>query len=237
MGQGLAPSLGLMALAIPDVTTYKADSLIPARDFKVLADHRAGVASRDWYALGKPSSFDRGHRNTDVANYFDGGDKRTNPGSPPSVPPAPGAHWQSPAPDGKGRFVWGDSYYNTGCWIDGPKKGGFIAVGSFAKGKAFYMRSTLHNEGRHAELQIFDPNDFGKVLQGKMAPWQVQPAASKLLTENVAPLGLLWPSEGNNASGAVAGATFDANTGRLYLWCPGVNRGYGCCLVVYQVRC
>ena len=38
-------------------------------------------------------------------------------------------------------------------------------MGSFAKGKAFYMSSTLHNEGRHAELQIFDPNDFGKVLK------------------------------------------------------------------------
>jgi hypothetical protein len=174
-----------------------------------------------------------------VVNYFDYGEKRQNPRSPPSVPPARGAQWQSPAPDKFGRFVWGDSYYNTGCWIDGPKKGGFIVVGSFAKGKAFYMSSTLHNEGRHAELQIFDPNDFGKVLKRTMAPWKVQPAASKLLTADLDPLKLLYATSGNNPCGAVAGATFDATTGLLYLWCPMVDAKAmnGCRLVVYKVNC
>jgi hypothetical protein len=223
MAQGLVPSMGLMALAVPDVTSYKANSVIPAKDFKILADHRSGTTNaRDWYALKKPSGFDRGRRNADVKNCFDSDPK--------------GAQWQSPAPDGHGRFVWGDSYYNTGCWIDGPNKGGFIVVGSFAKGKAHYQDSTLHNEGRHAELQIFDPNDFGAVLKGTKLAWAVQPAASKLLTQDLAPLGLLFPKGGNNPFGAVAGATFDAKEGRLYLWCPGVGGGYGCCLAVYEVN-
>ncbi|MGH7171120.1 MAG: hypothetical protein ACRELG_12650 [Gemmataceae bacterium] len=238
MAQGLVPSLGLMALAIPDPTTCAANSTIPTKDFKILSDHRSGTMhSRDWYAKGRPTSFDRGRRNADVINYFDGGDKRQNPSSPPSDPPAARAQWQSPAPDGFGRFVWSDSYYNTGCWIDGPKKGGFITIGSFAKGKAFYMSSTLYNSGRHAELQIFDPHHFGEVLQGKKDPWAVQPVASKLLTADLTPLGLLFPNGGNNPSGAIAGATFDAKTGFLYLWCPGVNKKYGCCLVVYKVNC
>jgi hypothetical protein len=237
MAQGLVPSLGLMMLAIPDVTTFKDGSIIPTKDFKILADHRSGTtAANDWYKSGAPTKFDRGHRNTDVVNYYDGGDKRQNPQTPPSDPPIKGAQWLSPAPDGKGRWVWGDTFYNTGCWIDGPNKGGFIAVGNFSKGKTFYMSSAGHNEGRHAELQIFDPDDFGKVLNGKLAAWKVQPVASKLLTADLTPLGLLWASSGNR-SGGVVGATFDARTNRLYMWCPGVNGKYGCCLVVYEVKC
>jgi hypothetical protein len=95
----------------------------------------------------------------------------------------------------------------------------------------------LHNSGRHAELQIFDPNDFGRVLQGKKSPWNVQPVGTKLLTADLTPLGLLFPNGGNNAQGAVSGATFDAMTKLLYLWCPGVEGKYGCCLVVYKVNC
>ena len=238
MAQGLVPSMGLMMLAIPDVTSLPANSVIPAKDYTILADHRSGTThTKDWYASGKPSSFDRGQRNADVVNYFDGGDTRPNPKSAPSDPPVADARWMSPAPDGLGRFVWGDSFYNTGCWIDGPKKGGFVVVGSFAKGKAYYMGSTLHNEGRHAELQIFEPNDFGKVLQGTMDPWNIQPVGSKLLTSDLAPLHLLYPTDGNNANGAVAGATFDPTTKMLYLWCTQVNGKYGCCLVVYKVNC
>jgi hypothetical protein len=237
MAQGLGPSLGLMALAIPDVAAYKAGAIIPAADFRILADHRSGTGGKDWYGSGKPTKFDRGWRNPDVLNYFDSGDNRPNPRTPPTSKPAAGAQWQSPAPDKRGRFVWSDSYYNTGCWIDGANKGGFIVIGSFAKGKAFYMNSTLHNEGRHAELQIFDPHDFGKVLKCKLAPWNVQPAASKLLTADLTPLGLLYPNSGNNPGGAVAGATFDAKTGMLYLWCTCVNGKYGCCLAAYKVRC
>jgi hypothetical protein len=241
MAQGLVPSMGLMMLAIPDVTKYKPNAVLPATSYKVLADHRTGtLAQADWYAARKPTRFDRGRRNADVVNYFDGGDRRQNPSSAPPGPPAPGARWLSPAPDGFGRFVWGDSYYNTGCWIDGPNKGGFIAIGNFAKGKAFYQGSSLNNSGRHAELQIFDPNDFGAVLRGKLAPWNVQPAASKLLTEDLTPLGLLFQISGNTASGGVAGATFDPATKLLYLWCPGVhaNKGNnGSSLVVYKVNC
>ena len=220
MAQGLVCSMGLEVLAIPNVTAYKADAVIPTTDFKILADHRSGTTGRDWYASGKPTKFDRGQRNADVVNTYDSG-----------------TQWLSPAPDGFGRFVWGDSFYNTGGWIDGPNKGGFIVIGTFTKGKAYYKDSTLHNSGRHAELQIFDPNDFGKVLQGKKNPWNVQPTDSKLLTADLAPLGLLYPNGGNNPFGGVAGATFDPTTKCLYLWCPQVNGKYGCCLVVYKVTC
>jgi hypothetical protein len=236
MEQGLVPSMGLMMLAIPDVTSYASGSVIPTTDFKILADHRSGTTSTDWYATGTPSAFDRGQRTADVVNYFDGGDPRQNPSTAPSLPPAPGAQWLSPAPDGSGRFVWGDSFYNTGIWINGPNKSGFIAIGSFAKGKAYYANSTLNNSGRDAELQIFNPADFGKVLQGQMNPWNVQPAATKLLTNDLTPLGLLYPSSGDSPGGAVAGATFDPTTNLLYLWCPSVNGGYGCDLVVYKVN-
>jgi hypothetical protein len=71
-----------------------------------------------------------------------------------------------------------------------------------------------------------------------MDPWNVQPAASKLLTADLTALGLLWPSAGNSPEGAVAGATFDAKTGLLYLWCPHVSKKFEgrCRLVVYKVN-
>lgn len=234
VAQGLTPSMGLMVCAIPDVSTYPNPTEgIPTSDFRVLADHRSGVSATDWYASGSPATMDRGQRNANVTNYYDGGELG---GQLPPVPPAADAQWLSPAPDGFGRMVWGDSFYNTGCWIDGPNKQGFVAVLTCAHGNAWYASSTLHSDSRDAELQIFDPDDFGKVLLGQKQPWNVQPVETKLLTPDLAPLGLLWPSTGNQPAGGVAGAAVDRTTGILWLWCPSVNNTQDNLLVAYQMN-
>jgi hypothetical protein len=235
LSQGLTPSMGLMVVAVPDVTTYPNPTEgIPATDFKILADHRGGASGKDWYTTpGNPSAFDRGQRNPNVVNYFDGGQTG---GQTPPAPPASGAQWLSPAPDGFGRMVWGDSYWNTGCWIEGPNKQGFLAVLTCAHGNAWYAGSTLHNDSRDAELQIFDPDDFGKVLQGGKQPWNVQPSASKLLTPDLSPLGLLWGAGGNIPAGGVAGAAVDPTTGILWLWCPQIHGSTSNVLAAYQIN-
>ncbi len=237
MAQGLIPSLGFMAIAIPDVTTYPVDTiLIPGSDFKIIADHRSGTASLDWYINpGSPITFDRGIRNANVINYYEDPLGWLDTG-PPTDQPHKGSQWLNAAPDGKVRMVWGDSFYNTGNWIVGAKKQGFIAILTAAAGKAYYQMSTLHSETREAELQIFDPKDFGQVIQGKKKPWNVQPSGSKLLTADLKNQGLLFGTAGNSPTGGIAGAAYDPVTKILWLWCPGVNLGYGSLLVAYKVN-
>ena len=238
MSTGLIPSLGLMAVAIPDVTSYPASTIqIPQADFKVIADHRSGTTYLDWYKTpGSPINSDRGFRNTNVINYYENTQPQSNPFGPPVELPAANAQWLSAAPDGKGRMVWGDSFYNTGNWIVGEKKQGFIAVLTAAAGKAYYQTSTLHSESREAELQIFDPRDFGQVIQGKKNSWNVQPSASKMLTGDLINQGLLYGIGGNSPHGGVAGAAYDPVAKILWLWCPGVNGGYSNLLVAYKVN-
>jgi hypothetical protein len=162
---------------------------------------------------------DRGSRLTIPVNYFDGGDPRQNPGSRPLDPPRRGAEWLSPADDGLGRFVWGDSYYNTGVWIDGPARHGFLAVASLCGGSCWYQSSTLAFDRRVFEVHIFDPQTLGASAQGKRRPSEVAPAGMGEL--DLPGMGKAWG--GNAPVGNIAGATYDAQTKQLYLIGRGVN--------------
>src|SRR6185436_7981019 len=82
----------------------------------------------------------------------------------------------SPAPDGRGRWTWGDSYYNTCNWIETSSKKGFVCVASLAGGKAWYQSSSLSFARRVAEIHVFDPDQMGRVIQGSLQPWNIQPS-------------------------------------------------------------
>ncbi len=86
--------------------------------------------------------------------------------------------------------------------------------------KAWYCNSQHCDERRQVEMQMFDPQDFGAVLQGTNAPWNVQPTAIRTITRD---------------SGRVAGAAFDARTGILWLWWPGIDGACGNRLLAYRV--
>src|SRR5262249_38204731 len=158
-----------------DPRAYAANTEIPTSAFKTVMDCASGTRGDDWY-LGtgatRQSTFDRGVRISPVINYFDGNDPRTNPSTPPSEPPTPGK-WLSRAPDGFGRWAWGDSYHNTGCWIDGPNKRGFLTIASLGGGRCWYGSSTLHYGSRQFEFHVYDPAQFGEALQGKRPVWNV----------------------------------------------------------------
>jgi hypothetical protein len=240
LAQGYTPSLGLMVVAGPDVTGYTSPTAaIATTDFKVVADHTSGAsASSDWYGSGVPTSFDRGARTATVTNYYDNGDPRSNPTTPPSVAPAPGAGWLSPSPDGSGRWVWGDTYSSGSvAWIDGASKYGFVAVASLATGKAFYMTSTLNYDAREVELHVYDPARFGEVAAGTRAGWAVQPATTRAITATAVPGG--YSTAGTGFTDLVRGATFDQTTNILWLWMPGVDTSspYNCRLAAYSVNC
>ena len=311
MAQGYGPSLGLMLLNGPDVTTYPSPTAaIPLTDWKIAADHRTGCTQSNY----NPSTGDRGVRLSQPANYFDGGDPRNNPvggsskvnvsgttvtwvsgtsfqswwagysvlvngvstpagpfsvtingiacpvasyvnsttillttapgdgsslamacpSAVPTVPPQDGAHWLSPSPDGKNRWVWDDSYNGSVVLVDGPNKYGLVAVANLLAGECYYSSSTLHGTSRAAELHVFDPADLQACLNGTKQPWAVQPAWMRDLTTE---LGLTGGAGGNAIQGGIAAATFDSTTNLLWLWEPGVNGGYTCYLHCYQVNC
>lgn len=196
--QGGKASMGPALYAVPDPAAYADGATIPAGQFKTLADHAGNH---------------RGRRVTIPINYYDNGDPRQNPSTPPTVPPSSTAGWQSPGPDGLGYWVWGDSYYNTGCWIETPTKHGFVAIGSFGGGKCYYMKSTLNCDIRQFERHIFDPADFGAVASGRKLPSSVSPTHLTELTL----AGLGEGDSGNTTWRNVCGATFDARTNTHYL--------------------
>ncbi len=144
---GLGVSMGPTFYAMPEPTAYPAGD-IPTSAFKTLMDHSSGTLGGDWYAAGHPVSFDRGVRNSNVKDDYD-------------TP-----NWQSPAPDGLGRWTWGDSNWNTGCWIETPNRFGFVTVPKLCNGRTWYETSTLHCESQSAEIQVFDPREIGQVALG-----------------------------------------------------------------------
>lgn len=225
-------SFGPTMYGIPDPSRYAPSTEMPTTDFRTIMDCSSGTSGTDWYK-NTTQTFDRGVRQNIPINYYDGGDPRSNPTTAPTDPPVANAGWLSPAPDGLGRFVWGDSYYNTGCWIDGPNKQGFLAVASLGAGKNWYGNATLNCDSRVFELHIFDPSDLGEAAQGRRAPWNVKP--SSMLTLQLPGIGGR-PFSGNSPQGGVAGATYDALTKRLYLFGPAGGGTYVNRLYVYAVN-
>jgi hypothetical protein len=212
--QGGRASIGPSMYAIADPDGYQPNTDMPTSAFRRVMDCSA-AGGTDWYPNGAPSGFDRGMRLTVPINYFDGGDPRQNPPTPPSGPPVAGAQWLSPAPGGVARFVWGDDYMNTGCWIDGPSKHGFAMIASLLGGKAWYGNATLNSDRREFELHIFSPTHMGEGIQGLRAPWNVRP--SVMMQLNLPGLGVSYGLSGNDwPAGTLSGATYDPVTRRLF---------------------
>lgn len=185
--QGGGAAIGPTMYAIPDPDTIKAGSTVSAR---TILD--TGMASRD-----------RGVRKTIPINYFDGGDPRQNPPTRPTSPPVRSAQWLSPARNGLGWMVWGDGYYNTGVWIGTT----YAAVASLCQGACWYQSGTLAFDGRQFELHLWPGSSLGRSATQRPAS----------MTELNLPRGNSHVWWGNVATGNVAGATYDATSGRLYL--------------------
>jgi hypothetical protein len=234
---GLGVSLGPTAYGIPDPNSFANDSYIPSSQIRTYMDHGAGITAGDWYASGAPTTYDRGVRNSDVINYYDGGDLRQNGtcatcnASMPTFQPLAGARWLSPSPDGLGRWVWGDSNWNTGMVIDNPRVYGFVTVPTLNSGKAWYGASALLTERKTFEIQVFDPAQFQQVSQGTRKPFDVKPASRVQI--NLPGLGSGFGA--GTAFGSAAGATYDPVTNRIYIY-GTLTPNYLNRIYIFQVR-
>lgn len=189
-----AGSMGLSLFAIPDPTSLADGGVLATGTFKTLASHVSGTVNAAWYpAAAVPTTSDRGQRTPDFTETYD--------------------TWTTPAPDGKGRWTWGDSAYQTGVWIDLPTKHGFVIVPKVHTGANFYQNSTLNYAGRTAEIQIFNPCHFGEVVRGTRHPSAVQPTSIFRPAE----FPTSGSGNGNNTQNTAAGVSYDRLTNRVYI--------------------
>jgi hypothetical protein len=225
--QGGSASLGFTAYTMPDPALYSNGATVPIGQFRTIAE----------YTPGAGAGARRGVRVTIPINYMDGGDNRPNGtfNTAPDFPPIAGAEWVSPRADGKGWMTIPDSYWNTGSWIDGPNKQGFVAILSAWSGKVWYMNSDYWCEKMKFELHIFDPSRFGEVLTGARAPHTVEP--THMIELNLPGLSNQGPRAQMTPGMSAGGATYDPVSKRLYILGLGVN-GFSSVnrLYTYQVN-
>jgi hypothetical protein len=188
MAQTSRASLGPSIICIPDISSYANGAQIPSSAFKVLLD---------------TDTDHRGVRKTIPTNYFDGGDPRQNPSTPPTSAPLSSAQWLSPSSDGLGWMVWGDSYYNN-CVTTSDA---LICIAALAKGRAWYATSTLNFDARTQEVHVFP---LAALRNGLLT----RPAS---MSELVLPRGYTAAGlQGDTPTGNVSGLTLDAATGKAY---------------------
>jgi hypothetical protein len=219
MAQASRASLGPELICIPDPRQFADGDQIPASRIRVLLDTDLD---------------NRGVRKTTPLNYFDGGGANGAAAANsltitrPTLPPDPSGKWLSPNQQGLGWMVWGDSYYNTGMWIDGPNKQGFAAIASLGKGACWYASSSLQFDDRQFELHIWDSNTLTNGLTTRPTSM-----TELLLPRQMSPL----TYSGNVTACNISGATYDPVTSRVYaVGYPLGADGYTGRIFVYDVH-
>ncbi len=146
--------------------------------------------------------------------------------------------WQSPAPDGRSRWPWGNSYFGAVSWVDGLKTG-IVGICSASAGKAFYgtvSGNFLISDDSKFEIHVFDPADIAAAALGTKNPWLVQPVSMRDITADFHADLLNWPR--NTDASAVVGATFDGTTNTFYILVNGCYVGgvLGAVILAYSVN-
>lgn len=203
--QGLGCSFGLALHSFPapvsGMPVVSGTFTYTSGAFRTLSRHV--TPTYDWYASGGviySGTFDRQTRVAAVQNDME----------------AP--QWQSPAPDDKGRWTIEDASWNTGCWIEGPTKKGFVLLGSLATGRLYYDASYPLCSGQAFEGYIFDPEHFSEVVSGMRQPWDVQPVET--ITINLPDFTPYAHHVPGTPQHNLAGASYDSVAQRLYMYMP-----------------
>jgi hypothetical protein len=127
-------------------------------------------------------------------------------------------------PDNFGRWTWGTGYMQTPTLIaddeDGDRKYGLVCLYNGGLGQVFYDHSTFQSDAREIEWHIYDPNDFGRVARGELAPHMVQPAEiafDRILTDDCRRFGR---TQGILAWGQWSSQDWDRETDEIYVFGP-----------------
>jgi hypothetical protein len=201
VSQSGGASLGPAMYGVPDPAGYPHQATVPDASLLKIMDTA-------------PAGQNRGVRVTIPLNYYDGGAVQGGNQSQttrPNYPPLASGSWLSPTAQGLGWMVWGDSYFNTGMWIETPTRYGFVAIASLGGGENWYGQSTLHCDFRQFEWHVFDPATMGTTGRPTAMAELVVPG---LGTRNSMGVGSNW---GVNEVGALNGAAFDPTTNRIYV--------------------
>lgn len=225
-------ALGLALYAIPAPENMVENEVLSTGRYRTLAEVGASGSSADWYGQGSPDYRERGVTGPSVlragGNFLDMG------------------NWQSPAPDGLGRWTWPASHHQACVWIDGQLKHGFVAIPTLPAGDTWYNTHPTSPEGRAGgtnqpysdrrvfEFQIYDPEHFGEVALGTRPKWAVKPTHRWDATPIFSEFGSGYA--GNGIPGSMAAAVFDPLARRLYVhgvWGANISNY----IYVFEVAC
>lgn len=137
----------------------------------------------------------------------------------------PGEAWVGTNPAGSRYFTWHDSYYQTGMWIEGTTKRGYVAIASVGTGTVRYADGGVQTGGTAFELHIWNPTRLDDGLL-------TRPDAMSALTVQK-PTTRAWSDYG---VGKMVGATYDATSGRVYGLITAAADDYTARLYSYTVN-
>jgi hypothetical protein len=194
---------------------------LTAFDPNVLRRARPGTAVANTPLLGYPfnptpyTTPDRSRRSTTYRDDFDGWNPR----------------------NGEGFWTWSDYIGQAGVWVDTPSRHGFVVFPNIATGRVWYETSTLRAEGAEHWCHIYDPADLGRVADGAVPQWGIQP--QHIVEMRFA--GIQYPMNGwaDGPQHMVVGSAFDRRTKRIYVairrpWSPSAVAS-GHTVAVYEV--
>lgn len=192
-----------MGLAL---TAFNPDALLTKPNLDVSSPH---TPLAGYSFIGTPYITDRGHRDTDVINDYDGWDPK----------------------NGIGYWTWNDTAWEAACWIDTPTKSGVLFAPTMGNGRGWYDNSMLHSDRGSHWWFCYDPTDLAKVAAGTVPSWAIQPSSSV----SVQYPGTVYPLAGwqGGPPQRVAGIAWDAQASTVYL---AVRRGQNIPILIHAYR-
>lgn len=215
-------SLGpwMAAIQDPSVLGLANGTNLSAAQFKTMLDYSSGTLNFDWYTNkdsnthyntgpevlgGIHLAMDRGVRNTSYSSTLDFNSSSQGP-----------FFWNPPAPDALGRWPWNDTVNGTGMWIRGANKEGIVFITNHMTGTILYS-SQFTSGGANQEIQIYDPDVLGAVINGSQEPWFAYPASRSIIPA-VDVAGITYGANGTGGPpGRIMGACWDSTTNKVYM--------------------
>jgi len=140
-------------------------------------------------------------------------------------------NWGGQQPESRARGTWTMcDHVGSGVFIDAPRGHAFVAFASLGTGRMGYDYGAIRRAGAANWWYVYDPEDLGKVAQGKKKPWEVAPfAREKMAYPSASP-------DGELTAAPVVGACYDNEERVLYLFNQRAIGNRFPCVHAYHVK-